>query len=90
MKKIDFKFDLCIDTAVLIDFVHSNTAWGWNDLCQIEYQYRHEDWCDNPAAYPLVELGETDDSKFQYWVERFLEVYKEEIGDKSVYIVSQE
>jgi len=83
--KIDFKFDLCIDSAILIDYVSQNSGLDWDDVCDMEYKYRHSDSFETSIAYPLIELGETDVTKFQYWVEKFIEDYKEQIGDKTVY-----
>lgn len=83
--KIDFKFDLCIDSAILIDYVSQNAGWDWDDVCDMEKEYRYLDRFETHIAYPLVELGEKDITTFQYWVEKFIEDYKEEIGDKTVY-----
>ena len=83
--KIDFKFDLCIDSAILIDYVSQNSGWKWDDVCDMEREYRHSGEFETSDAYPLIELGEEDVTTFQYWVEKFIEDYKEEIKDKTVY-----
>jgi len=83
--KINFEFDLCIDNSILIDYVSQNSGWDWDDVCDMEKDYRHSDMFETPIAYPLIELGEKDVTTFQYWVEKFIEDYKEEIGNKTVY-----
>jgi len=84
MLKIDVKFDLALDGNYLIDFIQQNTGWEWNDICEMEYKYRKEQDYDN---YPLIEIDEQNDTTFQYWVERFLETYKDEIGNKTIYVI---
>jgi len=83
--KINFSFDYCIDNAILIDYVSQNSGIEWDDVCEMESIYRHSNNFETPIAYPLIELGESDCSTFQYWVEQFLKEYKKEIGDKTVY-----
>ena len=53
----------------------------------MERKYRYSDHFDNHTAYPICDLGEEDETTFQYWVEKFYEAYKEIIGDKQVYII---
>lgn len=82
--KVEVKFDLCIVVESLIDFIETNSDLDWNDICEIEYKYRKSE--DLGDTYPIIDLGEQDDTKFQYWCEKFIETYKDEIGDRTVYI----
>ena len=40
MNRINFRFDLCIDVAILIDFIEQNSDFEWDDICDMEYKYR--------------------------------------------------
>jgi hypothetical protein len=84
--KIKVDFNLCIDVEILIDFIEQNSNFEWNELCEMEYRYQKSGDFDN-ETYPIINLDEQDDTKFQYWCEKFLECYKDEIGDKTVYIL---
>ena len=87
MKRIEFRFDFCIPVEVLIDFIEQNSNFEWNEICEMEYQYRKNGDFECSEAYPIVNLGETDDTTIQYWCEKFIEVYESEIGKKTVYVL---
>jgi hypothetical protein len=87
MKKNNFIFNLCLDSGDLIAFIEMNTGWDWNDICDMEYKYRHSDIFETSNPYPIINLGETDETTFQYWVERFLEEFADDIGNNTVYII---
>jgi hypothetical protein len=84
--KIELNFDLCIDVESLIEFIEDNSDFEWNDLCDMEYEYRKSGDFES-ETYPLIKLGEEDNRKFQYWCERFLESYNNKIGSRTVYIL---
>ena len=86
--EIKFKFDLCIDGNIIIDYVERKTGWEWDDICELEKKYRKEPHFDNSDAYPLCELEEEDENTFQYWVDQFIKDYSEEIGDKTVFVIN--
>lgn len=88
MNKKEINFNLCIDVADLIDFIESNSDYEWDDICDMEYKYRTSRDFDNPKAYPIYELDETETDIFHKWCEKFLNEYKELIGDKTVYILN--
>jgi hypothetical protein len=62
--KIELNFDLCIDVESLIEFIEDNSDFEWNDLCDMEYEYRQSE--TQSETYPLIKLGEEDNRKFQY------------------------
>lgn len=90
--EIKFKFDLCIDGNNIIDYIEHKTGWEWDDICDMEKEYKddYKNSIDHPDAYWIVNLGEKDDTTFQYWLEQFLKDYSEEIGDKSVCIINND
>ena len=89
--EIKFKFDLCIDGNIIIDYIERKTGWEWDDICDMESEYkRTNDMIEHPDVYCMVNYGEEDNTTFQYWIEQFLIDYKEEIGGKQVYIINQE
>ena len=80
-------FNLCIPVEVLIEFISKNTEYDWNKTCEREYTYRKSRDFENDRAYPIIILGEDDESTFHYWCEAFVKKHKEEIGSKTVYIL---
>ena len=84
-KKI--KFNLCIDVEELINFIDINSDFEWNDICDMEYKYRKSRDFDNDRAYPIIMLGEYENDEFHKWCEKFINTYKNEIGDRTVYIL---
>jgi hypothetical protein len=87
MNRVKFRYNLCIPVEILIDFIEQNSDFEWNDICDMEYKYRKNGDFENSEAYPIIDLGETDESTMQYWCERFIEEYSSEIGKKTLYIL---
>ena len=87
MNKKEIKFDLCIDVEELINFIDINSEYEWDDICDMEYQYRNTRDFDNKRTYPIIVLGEYETDEFHMWCEKFLYEYKDLIGDKNVYIL---
>ena len=83
----DIEFDLCISVDELLEFIRLNTTHEWNDICDMEYKYRKSSNFEDDRTYPIVIIGEEDETKFHYWCEKFVEYYKEEIDGRTVYII---
>jgi hypothetical protein len=73
--KIELNFDLCIDVESLIEFIEDNSDFEWNDLCDMEYEYRKSGDFES-ETYPLIKLGEEI---------TILKAYNK-IGSRTVYI----
>ena len=45
--------------------------------------------CKDSETYALLNFEEEDKTMFEYWSKKFLEDYKDEIGDNHVYVIDQ-
>jgi hypothetical protein len=87
MKGEKIKFNLCIGVDELINFIDINSDLEWNDICDMEYKYRKSKDFENDRAYPIIILGEYEIDEFHKWCEKFINQYKDEIGNRTVYII---
>lgn len=90
-KQFFYGFWFAIPHETIVEFIHINNKfnWEWNDICDMLNNYirNNKNDLEYPEAFPLIELGEENPQTIQYWFEQFLETYKTEINNNTVYLI---
>ena len=87
MNKKEIKFDFCVCVEELINFIDINSDLGWDNICDMEYEYRKSRDFENDSAYPIIILREYDNDPFHKWCEMFYDAYIDVIGNRTLYII---